>query len=125
MAEGINNLQNSFGTINRVGYTENGRAIYSLVDGKGSVAGKLTIPQDQCDVFEKSYQDIKDEFIPLLIDKTKAQIDSYNTVDEMKTEGALSQTLYDSFTGASVSTNNMLRMLQALMNYHVENYVNK
>lgn len=72
-----------------------------------------------------TYQDIKDEFIPLLIDKTKAQIDSYNTVDEMKTEGALSQDLYDSFTGASVSTNNMLRMLQALMNYHVENYVNK
>lgn len=60
MAEGINNLQNSFGTINRVGYTENGRAIYSLVDGEGSVAGKLTIPQNQCDVFEKSYQDIKD-----------------------------------------------------------------
>ena len=65
----------------------------------------------------------KEEFIPLLIDKTKAQIDSYNTVDEMKSAGVMDQEMFETYTGASVSTNNMLRMLQALMNYHVENFV--
>lgn len=60
MAQGINNSQNAFGTINKVGVTENGRAIYQLTDGDGNVAGKLTIPQNQADIFEKSYQDIMD-----------------------------------------------------------------
>lgn len=58
MTQNVSNQQNMFGTVNRIGLTQNGRAIYELVDGEGNVAGKLTIPQNQCDVFEKSYQDI-------------------------------------------------------------------
>lgn len=58
MAQSINNQQSPFGTINKIGVTENGRAIYQLNDAEGIVAGKLTIPQEQCDIFEKSYQDI-------------------------------------------------------------------
>ena len=68
------------------------------------------------------YPSIKEDFIPLLINKTKADIDKYNTVDQMKTEGALSQDMYDSFTGASVSTNNILRILQALFEYHANTW---
>jgi len=68
------------------------------------------------------YPSIKEDFIPLLINKTKADIDKYNTVDEMKTEGALSQGMYDSFTGASVSTNNILRILHALFEYHANTW---
>ena len=69
-----------------------------------------------------TFEDLKNDFIPLLVGRYKKDIDKYNTVVEMKQEGALSQELYDSFTGASVSTNNILRMLQALFNYHAETY---
>ena len=68
------------------------------------------------------YPSIKEDFIPLLIDKTKTDIDKYNTVDQMKQEGALSQDMYDSFTGASVSTNNILRILHALFEYHTNTW---
>ncbi len=71
------------------------------------------------------YPSIKEDFIPLLINKTKADIDKYNTVVEMKNEGALSQGMYDSFTGASVSTNNILRILHALFEYHANTWWEK
>lgn len=48
----------AYGAINRVGTTENGRAIYQVIDGDGKEAGKMSIPQKDCDVFEKSYRDI-------------------------------------------------------------------
>lgn len=49
---------NTVGSVNRVGMSENGRAIYQMQDGNGNVAGKISIPQEQCDVFEKSYKDL-------------------------------------------------------------------
>lgn len=49
---------NAYGSVSRVGTTENGRAIYQVVDPEGSVAGKMTIPIEQVDVFEKSYNDL-------------------------------------------------------------------
>ena len=51
-------VNGGFGSIGRVGVTENGRAIYQLTDAEGNVAGKLTLPPEQCDIFEKSYTDI-------------------------------------------------------------------
>ena len=60
MVADINNTKNAFGTINKIGKTENNRVIYQLSDNEGNVAGKLTIPETQTDVFEKSYQDIID-----------------------------------------------------------------
>ena len=65
------------------------------------------------------YPTIKNEFIDdLLIGKTHAQIDAWSTVDNMLSGQAMSQELYDAFTGASVSTNNILRILHALFDYH-------
>ena len=69
-----------------------------------------------------TYQDIKDKFIPLLINKTHTQIDSYNTVVQMNSADVLSDELYDEFTGASVSTNNILRMLHAVFDYHAKTW---
>lgn len=48
----------SYGSINKIGTTENGRVIYQVTDGSGQIAGKMSIPQKDCDVFEKSYKDI-------------------------------------------------------------------
>ena len=58
MVSEVNNKQNSFGTIDRIGIAPNNRVIYQLTDENGQVAGKLTVPETQCDIFEKSYKDI-------------------------------------------------------------------
>lgn len=58
MVQNINAQMNSYGSINKIGATENGRVIYQVIDGNGKEAGKMSIPQKDCDVFEKSYHDI-------------------------------------------------------------------
>lgn len=69
------------------------------------------------------YPSIKEDFIPLLVGKTKAQIDTYDKMTDMKTSGVMNQEMFDSFTGASVSTNNILRILHAVFKYHAETFV--
>ena len=69
------------------------------------------------------YPSIKEDFIPLLIDKTKKQIDSYNVMDDMATAGVMDDAMFDSFTGASVSTNNILRILHAMFEYHADTFL--
>lgn len=60
MVQNINNQTNPYGAINKIGITDNGRAIYQVIDGEGKFAGKMSIPQKDCDIFEKSYKDIID-----------------------------------------------------------------
>lgn len=98
-----------------------------------------------------TYQDIKDAFIPYLINKTYAQLSSYDGF-EVTTNGTTvtyDDTVFgmdkedfaafmekkeimfhgdhyatlDDFNGASVSTNNILRMLLPLMEYHAANNI--
>ena len=56
----VNIKQNPFGTVERIGETQNGRALYKLTDSDGKSAGKLTIPLEQVDTFESSYNEILD-----------------------------------------------------------------
>lgn len=59
----INSLsfgQNSFGNVQKIGLTQNGRTIYRVIDSKGEEAGRLTVPQDEVDSFESAYRDIMD-----------------------------------------------------------------
>lgn len=70
-----------------------------------------------------SYEDFKREFIPFFVDKDYAYLKTLSTVDDIAAEaynageGRGDYTL-DSFTGSSVSTNNIIRMLNALFEYH-------
>ena len=50
-----NSTPNNYGTIRRVGMTNNGRVIYSVVDASGNEAGKMSVAQRDCDKFERSY----------------------------------------------------------------------
>ena len=43
----------AYGTINKIGTTENGRVVYKVIDGNGQESGKMSIPQKDCDVCEK------------------------------------------------------------------------
>lgn len=58
MVSEVNNAKNAFGTVSKVGKTPDNRVIYQLSDNEGNIAGKISVPETQCDVFEKSYQDI-------------------------------------------------------------------
>ncbi len=68
------------------------------------------------------YPSIREDYIPLLIGKTKAELDQYNFVDDLKTANVMDQETFDAFSGASVSTNNILRILHAVFNYHADRY---
>ena len=48
----------SYGNIQRAGALSNGRVLYSVIDSNGKEAGKLSIPKEQVDTFEMSYNDI-------------------------------------------------------------------
>lgn len=70
-----------------------------------------------------TYEMFKEQYIPFFLDKDYAYIKSLSTVDDIKAEdytageGRDGLTL-DTFTGSSVSSNNIIRMLNALMEYH-------
>ncbi len=51
--------QNSYGNIQKIG-TQEGRAVYSVVDSDGSEAGKLSVPEKESDTFEAAYKDVMD-----------------------------------------------------------------
>jgi hypothetical protein len=93
-----------------------------------------------------TYEDIKTGFIPFLIGKTYAQLSSYDGFVDKKTGISYDDTVFaipdeefnkdmegvqihgeqvtlDHFNGASVSTNNILRMLLPLMEYHAANNI--
>ena len=69
MVQNVSNVQknNDFGNVKRVGETSNGRVIYQIADADGKVAGKVSIANKDCDIFEKSYRDIE-EVAPKLQD---------------------------------------------------------
>lgn len=52
--------QNSYGNIQRMGSTENGRAIYRVIDSDGKEAGRLSVAGADTDKFESAYRDIMD-----------------------------------------------------------------
>ena len=52
--------QNSYGNIQRMGSTENGRAIYRVIDSDGNEAGRLSVAGTDTDKFESAYRDIMD-----------------------------------------------------------------
>lgn len=54
------NMQNTnaYGSIDKIGKTNNGRVVYQITDSNGNIAGKMSIPEKDCDTFEKSYNSI-------------------------------------------------------------------
>ncbi len=54
----LNLKTNSYGNILRAGNLPNGRVLYNVIDSEGNKAGKLTVPLEQVDTFEESYNRI-------------------------------------------------------------------
>ena len=53
-----NQAQNSYGSLNKIGMTSNGRVLYQVVDASGQNSAKLSVAPQQADTFEKSYNTI-------------------------------------------------------------------
>ena len=58
MVSGISETSHPFGSIYRTSVIKNGRTVYKVVDSKGNNAGKFSIPVEDCDTFEKAYNDM-------------------------------------------------------------------
>ena len=54
----VNLKTSSYGNILRAGNLPNGRVLYNVIDSEGNKAGKLTVPIEQVDTFEESYNQI-------------------------------------------------------------------
>lgn len=57
MVQNINRA-NPYGSISKIGTTDNGRVIYQVIDNEGKIAGRMSVAQKDSDTFEKSYNDI-------------------------------------------------------------------
>ena len=51
-------ITNKYGSVNRIGTTENGRVIYQVIDPSGKHAGNMSVAANHADVFEKSYNQL-------------------------------------------------------------------
>ena len=74
----------------------------------------------------QTYELINEQYVPYWVGKTWGQIKDMNTIEDIDLadyqagEGR-AEFAIDAWTGATVSTNNLLRMLQAIMRHHGTN----
>lgn len=54
----VQSYNSGYGAINKVGTTADGRVIYQVNDPTGRVAGRLSVPVNDCDSFEHSYKQV-------------------------------------------------------------------
>lgn len=74
-----------------------------------------------------TYDMIEKEFLPYLQYKSKAEIDALTTLKDIKDADPVERNgntydFVDAYTGATVSVDNTIAVLQALFDYHVKKY---
>jgi hypothetical protein len=78
----------------------------------------------------KYLEDFEEDFIPWLIGQTPESLEGISVFKNGNYMGVTNtvtideQDLIDDFAGSSVSTNNMIRIMKTLLDYHVENHSN-
>ncbi|MBR1373783.1 hypothetical protein IJ556_04960 [bacterium] len=78
----------SYGSIKRKWTLPNGRISYAVTDSAGKPAGSYSVPQNQCDIFEKSYSDIVSS-----ASEIKQYVNSHSSVESTKNRKLFSNTL--------------------------------
>ena len=121
----VNYWQVAFVEINF--YTNDLRTISFSEDSGGHYVGGMWGDSDPTPE-GKSLTNFEDEFIPWLIGKDLTDLDGISvfTNDDyygvQNTTNIAEQDLIDGYAGSSVSTNNMIRVMKALLEYHEEEY---
>ncbi len=60
MVNGVDVSVGTYGVVQRVGKSNNGRVVYQIFDSSGEPAGRISLPQNQVDTFERTYNQIID-----------------------------------------------------------------
>lgn len=71
--------QNQFGTVTRIGMTQEGRAVYQVVSADGQSGINVSIPGQDCDRFERAYNDLT-----VAAPKLQAYMESHSSPEEAK-----------------------------------------
>lgn len=79
MVQNASMSQSQFGTIARVGMTQDGRAVYQVVSPDGKSGMNVSIPNQDCDRFERAYNDLT-EAAP----KLQAYMETHSTPEAAK-----------------------------------------
>ena len=79
MVQNASMSQSQFGTIARVGMTQDGRAVYQVVSADGKSGMNVSIPNHDCDRFERAYNDLT-EAAP----KLQAYMETHSTPEAAK-----------------------------------------
>lgn len=58
MVNGVDVSVGTYGVVQRVGKLNNGRVVYQILDSGGEPAGRVSLPQNQVDTFERTYSQI-------------------------------------------------------------------
>ncbi|MFP4187284.1 MAG: hypothetical protein ACLFSU_03830 [Acholeplasmataceae bacterium] len=76
-----------------------------------------------------TYEDMKGDFIPWLVGKDSEDLEGIEVFTNEEYEGGIKNTktieeqdMIDYYSGASVTTNNMIRVMKVLLEYHENNY---
>lgn len=75
-----------------------------------------------------TFEMFEDQFIPWVVGKSLADLEGISVFDNdghlgvVNTSTIAEQDLIDTFAGSSVSTNNMIRVVKELLEYHAVNY---
>lgn len=92
-------------------------------DGTGRYTGGFWGDSDPIPTGGQTFEMIDDEYVPYFVGKTYGEIKDLNTIADIELadyqagEGRGDYQI-DTWTGATVSTNNILRMVQALIKHH-------
>ncbi|MFP4286720.1 MAG: hypothetical protein ACLFRI_03385 [Candidatus Izemoplasmataceae bacterium] len=102
------------------------------VDSSGHYNAGVWGDSDPIPVTEVTYEDFKGDFLPWIVGKTAEDLDGinifYDDTPEVYSEYANTKPInepemIDAYAGSSVSTNNIIRVVKTLLDYHNEKYI--
>lgn len=114
--------------------TETGEILYISFekDSSGHYQAGLWGDSNPIPETGKTYEDFENEFLPWIVGKTADDLDGINIFydeapsiyeDYANTKTIGDQELIDSFSGSSVSTHSIIRVVKTLLDYHQEQYM--
>lgn len=101
-------------------------------DGEGKYTAGLWGDSDPIPEVNLTQEDFEEDFVPWLVGQDKDSLEGINIFyddtpevysDEANDKDINEPDMIDAYAGASVSTNNYIRVTKTLLDYHYENYI--
>lgn len=85
MVNGVDVSVGTYGVVQRVGKLNNGRVVYQILDSGGEPAGRVSLPQNQVDTFERTYNQIIES-----ANEINTYVNTHSTAEDHKKRKRLS-----------------------------------